>query len=275
MRKPPLWHELQPKSEPWGPLPDHQVRSNVQAPTFSIIQISVLENGKCLADPTQLGTAFFITSTGLFVTAKHVVEVHTEEAPFSIFLTSASPPGSVPDFFSAEQTQSFHQVIVSDLWLHPNLDAAIGFVRVPSMVPRYKIGTRILQPGEVVATHGYGRTQHAAYREDDGTKTLALNFRPGFYRGMIDEYLPQGRGHTKWPLYVHSATLLGGISGGPLICASDDAVYGINCTGIEGVEGYGSSTVIEPLLEWAIPFLEGRTIRNLASEFPDLVTLST
>lgn len=210
---------------------------------------------------TEHGTAFFVTSTGLFLTAKHVVRDCSPEKPYVILLID-------------EANANFSRVQVTHISLHPVLDAAVGFARVSAPVPKFRLGTGRLRRGDLIVTFGYSNTQHSEIPSvGEQGKSLILNFRPDFYRGTIEDYYPDGHSIAKgWPVYRHDADILGGISGGPLVHLADSAVYGINCTGFEK---YGTATAIDALLDWPIDFLRGVSLRDFASERPDLLTLES
>ena len=74
-------------------------------------------------------------------------------------------------------------------------------------------------------------------------------------------------------LYAHTATNESGISGGPLVCVEDGAVYDVVSRSVLGQ--YSLASDVTEILDWRVPFLPGSgTLRALASERPDLVTLA-
>lgn len=260
----PAWKVIMPSEDSEEPLPSPwqgEITSSIDLPVFPIMHWEpVAGDGRSVSVDDELGTAFFVTPTGLFLTAKHVVETCADDKPYSVLLIDRAA-GQIP------------RARVIRLALHPVLDAAIGFARVPTPVPCFRLGTDILNPRELVFTLGYSKTQLVRV-PSGGTlgQSLAVNFRPDdYYRGVVEGYYPEGHGIAKgWPVYRHNADILGGISGGPLIRASDSAVYGINCSGFAG---YGTATVVQPLLDWPIDFLDGQTLRSLSRDRPDLIGL--
>jgi len=204
-----------PSAWPWGdqrdqPVPaeswDQGIVTNAQHVSFPIVQLELLANGWTRTDKDELGSCFFI-GHGIFLTAWHVVEkAVSREIPLSVLLLrDGASPGEM-GAFSAEPVNWVRQL----MWTPPGFDEvrptdiAMGMIRVPVdfRTPVWKIGTRPLDPGARVATHGYSRTIWQTYENDDGEPCLAMNLRPRFYRATVMEYLPEGRGITRWPVFA-------------------------------------------------------------------------
>lgn len=173
-----------------------------------------------------IGTGFFITDTGLFVTAKHVLL----------------------DVIDANGAQTHPIVLVHFLGdgykIRPILrctshDIADISVGIAAPMNHNTLGTplknkllhltqRVPAVGQRVCTYAYPKStiKHGEIQE--------LHFYPDFFDGYVREHFPGGRDSVLMPgpcaqtsMYIH-----GGASGGPVFDPSGK-VCGINSTGFE------------------------------------------
>ena len=206
-------------------------------------------------DTGVLGTAFFVSEMGLFLTAAHVVEEYlAEPTPLRILYVD------IP-------AQKLMPVKPDLLAVHPVLDVAIGLAGVPDALTlqRFVLGDGEMAPGDRVLSFGFSHTDATDLECDrpGALPGLSLEMWPAFHEGAVDGFYPDGFGLAKGqPVYVHSAETLGALSGGPVLSGKDGLVYGVTCS---GCEEYGTATDLRAILDWPIPFLEGKTLRNLAA----------
>ena len=241
----PRWERLAKGRQPPAPIANawEGKFSSAGPVVFPILQR--YQVGDCYSiDPDGQGSAFFVTmgeEGGLFLTAKHVVESHSQEKPFGLLIID--PSGDKPSFYASA---------VQRLALHPHFDAALGLVHLSSPVPSalWNVGRRRLQPGEPFVTFGFPSTELETFRHSDGTG-LATNFHPAEVKGFIERF--QDDEDRFGPVYIHTTTLAGGISGGPLMSALDCKVYALNSRGFPPDCEMALSIV--DLLDWEIPFL--------------------
>ena len=225
------------------------------------IGIFRLNDDGTLATDRQLGTCVFISGC-VFLTAWHVVAdgVRLKE-PIRVLL---------PLEANTTRTMFTRRVVRVEQVLDGEgrpTDIGIGFAKdfPPNMtVPSLPLSARFASPGAAVAAYGYPRSQWHDY-EANGAQALTVNFVPRFHRGHITEHVPDGRGISKFPHYVHDAETGGGISGGPLYDMDRKAVCGVNSTGMDDAQ-HSTATDIAVSLDWPIPFAEGQTLRQMAAQ---------
>lgn len=209
---------------------------------------------------TILGTAFFVSPHGIFITAKHNVEEHHDLVRHGKLRLMV---------FNNNQ---YTDLTVRGLELHPKMDIAIGCIMIDATkksAPHLKIADRICPAGEIVGTYGY---PNSSVSFSNGIVRADIN--NAIYDGLVLQYHenPSDRISAKveMPYYSHSCPLGSGISGGPLLRLSDSTVYGINSTSIatnsaspQAPASPGVSTDIRPALDMHLPFIEnGMTLRE-------------
>jgi hypothetical protein len=179
-----------------------------------------------------LGTGFFITTNGLFVTARHVLM----------------------DTFDRNGRQRFPigiiQFLHNNVWIdRPILrcgynsvaDVAVG---VAAPVRRNSDGEplrnsiltlTLLRPSLHVQVVTYAYPKHANLILPDGTQHI--NFAATYYDGQITDYFPLGRDRVllPGPCYQTSMIIHGGASGGPVF-SPNGLVFGVNSTGFDGTD---------------------------------------
>jgi len=169
-----------------------------------------------------VGTAFYTTRFGHFLTAKHVLmELHTKQKNgFMIHMLDDDASAIVRKI-----TQSSP---------HPSADIALGALDHPpgyilNAVPR--LTTECPKVGEQIVT--------VAFERKTGTFTPKgeLLIAPTYFSGEFEEPHPQGRDPIMlpFPCYRTSISIPAGASGGPVF-DSKGRVFGINCTGFDGTE---------------------------------------
>lgn len=178
-----------------------------------------------------LGTGFFITTNGLFITARHVLR----------------------DPFDSKGQQKYSigifQFVPGNIYLirpilryaeHLTADLALG---VAAPMTNKKDGTpltnRILtltteppESGARVVTYAYPK--HASIIANG---KQILHFKPTFYDGNIVTFFPNGRDRVMMPMPCYETTMVihGGASGGPVF-ANSGCVFGVNSTGFDGTD---------------------------------------
>ena len=186
----------------------------------------------------RIGTGFFITSSGVFATAKHVLlSAHERGRP--TFTWQFIPPNQ------------WHIRPILQFSYHDTADVAIG-VSCPSIHEetgeplidvRVRLTQRLHTPGDLVATFAYPSTIIQATEEGQ-----ILSFNPEFYEGRIVEYLPNGRDRVMLPgpCYRTDMVIHHGASGGP-VSGPSGKVFGINSTGFDGTDDFYVSRIDELL----------------------------
>lgn len=166
-----------------------------------------------------IGTGFFITKNGIFLTAKHVLQdvlnANKQTHPIVAFL------------FPSQGIYQIRPILKGFLNVEGDVAAGIIQNKDPSgkllYNPFYGLSCKEMRAGDKIVTCAYPETKHSGFD---------ITFRIKFYNGEIQEYLSQGRDNVMLPnpCYHTSINILGGASGGPVF-NSDGHVIGINSTG--------------------------------------------
>ena len=172
---------------------------------------------------TPLGTGFFISPNGLFVTAKHVLVDNDGKLLDSL---------AALQIFRREEKTLVRDIVQVDLHPYEKNDVAIGLLKNNNQSPILNdalfITDRDPQKNERIAT--YSIPKPAAIDLNDGK--FEIQFAPRIIWGEIEEHYPLGRDDsgTFGNCFQTSIHLEGGCSGGPVFL-SDGSVFGINSKG--------------------------------------------
>jgi hypothetical protein len=198
-----------------------------------------------------IATGFFITDTGLFATAKHVVEPYSQETLVAW------------QFLPNNEYLPRH---IRAFSCHESCDIAIGQLvhAVDSMNGllinnKHKLTTVPPPIGEYVATFAYPNTEIEL--TEIGQR---LHFNPTFYDGRLEEFFPNGVGLLHGPCYRTSIVIHGGASGGP-VASPSKPVFAINSTGMNGMDVSHVSRIDEIItLSLTINYTDGQEIISMA-----------
>ncbi len=179
-----------------------------------------------------LGTGFYITTTGLFVTARHVLQ-----APFDRQTGQQTYPIAIVHLYE-KQTYLFRPVLRCAF--HPVADVTVGVAApmnrgsdgAPLTNQVLTLSTVPADPHSHVVTFAYPK--YVNIRLED---TQMFNVMPAYYDGEIIEYLPSGRDRVllPGPCYRTSIAIHHGASGGPVFSRAG-TVFAINSTGFDGTD---------------------------------------
>ncbi len=174
-----------------------------------------------------VGTAFFICTNGVFVTAKHVVMDQRWEKPID--------PLTAIQFI--EGSYILRPVLSISV---NNSDVAIGTLRTAThnqtgeqlTNPILTLTTKTPQHGSVVTTFAYPKS---FVQERDSIREL--HFNTSWHSGFVLEYLPGGRDKSMLPgpCYRTTMDIFHGASGGPVM-NTNARVFGVNSTMYDGVQ---------------------------------------
>ncbi|MBE7439192.1 MAG: trypsin-like peptidase domain-containing protein [Spirochaetales bacterium] len=206
-----------------------------------------------------LGSAFFISPSGLFLTARHVVEEYSGniKSPLKAILL---------------RQPNFKMIPVIGLHHYPNTDISIGIVDLTNdgWSPKpFRISKRRLPPNTPISAFGYPK---GTIEKQINNSTPRLNFNPNFYEGTCLDFHINGHRIAKWPVYEHSFQCEPGISGGPVFRQVDTVVHGLCCTGFSPPPG-GTFADLSFILDKEIPFVEDswNTISGISINRPDMI----
>jgi len=193
-----------------------------------------------------IGTGFFISSFGIFVSAKHVLRDCFDEKGQQKF------PICLLQFFPNERYLLRHITWCSS---HNTADLALGLAKkIPGIEanPVLRVTTSGPRPGDEIRTFAYPETTIEELGE-----AQVMNFKPSFYDGSIIEYFPNGRDRVMFPGPCYQTTMVikGGASGGPVVGRLGRA-FAINSTGIDGASDISFISRIDEIINLELPHLE-------------------
>lgn len=179
-----------------------------------------------------LGTGFFISTNGLFVTARHVLM-----APFDGKGRQQYPIGTIQFLRKGESADYILRPILRCA-THPVADLGVGVAAplnrrdgTPLTNPVLTLDTEVHSVGERITTYAYPK--HADVIEGD---RQFINMAPTWYDGRIEAYWPNGRDKMlPGPCYQTSIVIHKGASGGPVF-SRNGSVLGVNTTGYDGTD---------------------------------------
>jgi hypothetical protein len=171
-----------------------------------------------------IGTAFFI-GQNIFLTAKHNVYDSHEGLTDGLFAICFNEENKY-------QIRNIHQIIIKK-----EGDIALGLLKLlehPSTKKPFLNKCLVLDvkeygPNEPVATFAYPHSNVLTIGERQ-----EAHFNPTFEKGVIKEFLANGRDRTFLPnpCYRTNINIKGGASGGPVF-NKEGQVLGINSTGFD------------------------------------------
>lgn len=206
-------------------------------------------------DPAFLGTAFFVMKSGVFITAKHVLDVNLPAG--TAIKAILFSDGNVTELdvtgaaFDAEQ------------------DLAVGRVSMDEgrEFQVLMLSEEIRDLRTLVLTYGYPYTKVIKATAD---KKGQVHFESKARLGLISDYSDAAAegALVPPPCYEHSLDIPPGLSGGPLLDVGTNHVFAVNsgsCDSEHGVMRSGISTSLSRILDLPLPWDEaGRTLRVLA-----------
>lgn len=174
----------------------------------------------------MIGSAFFITKNGIFLTAKHVL-LDVLEGESLQKRKQVYPICAI--LFPRQGICQFRPILKG--FLNVKGDVAAGVISTFDSSGRYLenpfhvLNRKIAKSGDKIVTYAYPKT---TYSDNN------IQFRGDFYEGEVCEYYPSGRDSTMLPnpCYQTNIDILGGASGSPVF--SEGTVIGINSTSYEG-----------------------------------------
>ncbi len=176
----------------------------------------------------MLGTGFFVTTLGFFISAKHVLE--------DVLDSKGNVKGGLSIIQFCDNLKFCHRPVMA-CSIHGAADVAIGICApMKHKITGEPLFNKVLtlsisspRIGENVWTYAYPGTTVSQL------ENLEIKYHAKFYAGMVEEYYPKGRDRVilPYPCYRTSIVLHGGSSGGPVF-GENKKVFGVNSTDFEG-----------------------------------------
>lgn len=186
-----------------------------------------------------IGTAFFVNSSGVFITAKHVL-YESNDKIFEMIM-------GVQVLSTGENVSRK----ISHLCIHDTADIAIGKFEDKAydgnaieieyeLAPPFILSFQPLEINDEIMSFGYPRVS----KETIDTKTT-FNITGIWTSGVVKEYCPKGGFLLRSRCYQTSMHIEYGASGGPVF--KNGQVVGINSTGWHLEEGQEAISYITPI----------------------------
>jgi hypothetical protein len=217
-------------------------RVNMEMWVFPIFKITFDGNGAEVHE--LIGTGFFINEDGLFLTARHVIaELRNSEGRIAHLAYCVHN-------VDLRRTPVARMIDLDSLKTHRHTDIATGLVTTEqfgkpntsiteeqlAQVAHYrKLTTDVIPVGTEVWTVAHPRSTV----RNIGHKHVNVHLESEMYRGVVEEFFPNGRDNCKipWPCYQTSIDIKGGASGGPVLTSGDGRLFAVNCSSLTTENG--------------------------------------
>ncbi|MCC8991950.1 MAG: serine protease [Streptococcus sp.] len=194
-----------------------------------------------------IGTGFFVTRFGFFISARHVFEDVLDDKG------NAKSGLNIIQFYD---NFKFYWRPVTGFVLHNAADVAIGvctpmkhqITSKPLFNKVLALSMSLPKVGENIWTFAYPGT---TVTQSEKTE---IKYNAKFYAGIINEYYPNGRDRVilPFPCFRTSIVLHGGSSGGPVF-GENRKVIGINSTSFDSEMDISHISRIHDVLDLRIP----------------------
>lgn len=191
-------------------------------PKYGVFPIlKELSKGRLLV----VGTGFYLTRYGMFITAKHVVEELVDWKKKEIGISFVC---HVPNETEVHLRRIRNATLLDDFDLA--ICQADNFMdKVPErplLNMRPGLSTKIPEPGESLITYAYPENETLDFTLDGNIPGIQCDF----YRGKLLRYVSNSENPSiPYPHFETSIKLKSGSSGGPVFCGG--YIIGVNCRG--------------------------------------------
>lgn len=204
-----------------------------------------------------IGTGFYISRYGLFLTAAHVLSDVVDQNANAI----------VPSYVChSANDREVHLRRIVGTSIYRNVDLAIGqadnyaakYPESPLINLRAILSGRIPNCGSLVTTYAYPENKHLDFRQSESARIIRSDYYDGkFLKEVINSEHPV----LPYRHYETSILVKSGASGGPVF--HDGAVIGVNCRGWD----FGND---DDALSYIIPVEAALDIEVGAIQMPEI-----
>lgn len=172
-----------------------------------------------------VGTGFYITRYGLFMTARHVLDdVCAQRDEQNNVTRRCYVLHNGEDSFYLRAVRRYHLLHPEDLAI-AHADNYIDKVpQNPLMNLRGGLTTSRPEPGTPIVTYAYPENEILDFSDPDNIPHIIADY----YDGVVMEYVKNGP-YMPYPHFRTSIDIRSGASGGPVFCAGK--IVGISCRG--------------------------------------------
>jgi trypsin-like peptidase len=248
----------------------HYIGTTLHALAQSIVPIIEIDGERV----TPIGTGFFVSATGLLITAGHVVSAHmSDDSPaLAVVLPRRHLLGESGSFgisierrlILARKEESPLPFGPTDLKLTIDTDTAICQVSArPDGQPHQPL--TIIQPGIRGTGLAKGKRASAVGYGAMGGQPFHLHASRGTVLDHYADNLSSLSAPTPGACFTASLLLPSGMSGSPIFDDEGIYVHGVVSRAAEG-EPFGYGTMLAECLSVPIPWKENRSILQLMSD---------
>jgi hypothetical protein len=211
-----------------------------------------------------IGTGFYITRYGLFLTARHVLDDLVLENKNEIGIGYILHFESKGKLF-LRRIQSVNLLNTADLAIGQADTYESKLPNNPLMNMRCELSTHIPLSGQKLVTYAYPLNKTLDFTDKNKLRVIKSDFYEGNFLRSVEGH---ERPFIKHPHYETSIEIKSGASGGPVFC--DGKVIGVNCRGWdfgENVNDNDHLSSIVPIQEILVMNLGELSVPKISWEY--------
>ncbi|MDA0733220.1 MAG: serine protease [Chloroflexi bacterium] len=222
-----------------------------------------------------VGTGFYISRYGLFMSAKHVLETLINESKANLDVGYVCHRG-VGNTIHLRRIRRVSFLNPQDIAVGQADNYVEQFPKDPLRNMRVKLTTDLPLPGDSVITYAYPQNEILDFTRTDAVPVIAGDYFQGEFIRSVDK---SDHPFMQYPYFETTIKLRSGASGGPVF-DSKGRVIGINCRGWDfGVEDEGtelsSMVPVSAALDLKCEPLQLPSCSWEASQIPEGLELAT
>jgi len=228
-------------------------------PRLGVVPIVMeLKKGKLAV----IGTGFYITRYGLFLTAKHVLELMVKEGKFEerAFILHQGENDKV----HLRRIRSINLFNDADIGAGQAENYEEKFPNNPLRCMRGNLSDKIPSKNATLITYAYPENETL-----DFTQESPPIIKSDYYEGQFLEHVTNSDfPFIPYPHYQTSIKIKSGASGGPVFC--DGKIIGVNCRGWDLEEGENDLSSIVPISSILEMVVRGLQVPKISWEYREI-----